>query len=91
MRKKMFDMVVQAHLGSLTLEMPQIESADSAETLYLIDNEIQKGDHLINVTYKQVFKTFYVNTMLFRQRKKVPLSKPSLLQTNSLCTFSSKL
>lgn len=49
-------MVIQAHLGSLTLEMPQIESIGSANTLYLIDNKMQKGDHLIDVTYKQVYK-----------------------------------
>jgi hypothetical protein len=48
----MFDMVAQAHLGSLTVEMPQIDN--SGETIYLIDNEMREGDHLIDITYKQV-------------------------------------
>lgn len=49
----MFDMVVKAHLGSLTLEMPKIE--ENGESIYLIDNEMREGgDHLIEMTYRQV-------------------------------------
>ena len=51
----MCDMIVKAHLGSLTLEMPQIDSAGNAQTIYLIENEMREGDHLIDMVYKQVF------------------------------------
>jgi hypothetical protein len=57
MRKRMFDMVAQAHLGSLTVEMPQIGSSagmDDGDSLYLIENEMREGSHLIDITYKQV-------------------------------------
>lgn len=44
-------MVAQAHLGSLTVEMPQID--ETGDTIYLIDNKMLEGDHLIDITYKQ--------------------------------------
>jgi hypothetical protein len=59
----MFDMVAQAHLGSLTVEMPQIDN--SGETIYLIDNEMREGDHLIDITYKQVGHIAYYLNLIF--------------------------
>nr|CAD2162862.1 unnamed protein product [Meloidogyne enterolobii] len=53
LRKRMFDMIAKAHLGSLTLEMPQIDSSGKAQTICLIDNEMREGDHLIDMVYKQ--------------------------------------
>lgn len=51
-------MIAKAHLGSLTLEMPQIDSSGKAQTICLIDNEMREGDHLIDMVYKQVFLQF---------------------------------
>ena len=53
-RKKMFDLVAHAHLGSFMVEMLEIESGETKTPLYLIDNQTPTGDHLIDITYMQV-------------------------------------
>jgi hypothetical protein len=57
----MFDMIAKGHLGSLTLEMPQIDSNGNAKTIFLIENEMREGDHLIDMIYKQVFYFLNLN------------------------------
>lgn len=86
----MFDMVVKAHLGSLTLEMPKIE--ENGESIYLIDNEMREGgDHLIEMTYRQVniLNIFYIY-LNFRPPMKVQHSERNSLQMNNQLISSSK-
>lgn len=50
----MFDIVLRAALGSMTVEMQQMDSVSSStKTIYLIDNEMREGNHLVDFTYKQ--------------------------------------
>lgn len=50
-----FDLVVSAHMGSLTVEMPKFKSLTAErDHLFLIDNAHAEGDHLIQMKYVQV-------------------------------------
>lgn len=62
-----FDMVAHAHLGGLTLEQPQYKSlTPGRETLFIIDNELDSGENLLQIKFVQVFSFSIFNMKLYR-------------------------
>uniref|UniRef100_A0A1I8B4S6 FSA_C domain-containing protein n=1 Tax=Meloidogyne hapla TaxID=6305 RepID=A0A1I8B4S6_MELHA len=82
LRKRMFDMIAKAHLGSLTLEMPQFDSSGKAQTICLIDNEMREGDHLIDMVYKQDVLNDLKNFSDRLQRKLANIKPPQIEQAS---------